>query len=123
MVAKTPVKLQSIGYSRNNQDTDADARNGIFTAEVAKKALLEMDSGEIPPGVIVPRPKDEPIEFLNADEIAVGIWRCNLKEKTFEASAFFPQAIRHKRNDVSGVFERTPDGKWVAKVKESSSAH
>ena len=92
-----------------------------MTAEIAKKALLEMAPNQIPPGVIVRLPKDEPIEILNPDEIAVGGWTCNLKEKTFHASFSFPDAPRHKFNEVTGVFERTPAGKWVAKVTDSNS--
>ena|ERR1022692_793802 len=106
--------------SEKRQEAKVD-KDQVLTAETAKKALLEMDPTQIPPGVIVRLPKDEPIQVVNADEIAVGGWTCNLKEKTFHASFAFPEAFRHKHNQVSGVFERTPDGKWVAKVTDSSS--
>jgi hypothetical protein len=106
---------------RKEKDAKEDAKKQAFTAEIAKRVLLEMDSNQIPFGVWVPPPKDEPIEVLNSDEIAVGGWTCNLKEKTFHASFSMPDAVRHKRNEVSGVFERTPAGKWVAKVTNSKS--
>jgi len=92
-----------------------------LTAEAAKRALLEMDVGQIPPGVLVPHPKDEPIQQVNAGEIEFGLWRCKLNERTFHASALYPKAHRHKINEVSGVFEQGPDGKWVAKVTKATS--
>jgi len=106
---------------RTEQSTKAD-KDQVLTAEIAKKALLEMDLEQIPPGVIVPEPKDEPIKLLGTDEIALGIWKCNLGKKTFEVTAKYPNAPRHKFNHVMGVFRRTPDGKWVAKVKYCESA-
>jgi len=112
----------STGCVRERQEQDAKVeKEHALTAEIAKRALLEMDPGQIPPGVIVPGPKNEPITFLNANEITVGEWNCNLKEKTFHVFQAFPEAIRHKQNEVSGVFERTPGGKWVAKVTDAKS--
>jgi hypothetical protein len=106
---------------RNDQGAREDAKEQALTAEIAKKTLLEMAPSQIPPGVTVHLPKDEPIEVVGPDEIAVGGWTCNLKEKTFHASFAFPDAPRHKQNHVTGVFQRTPDGKWVAKVTQSQS--
>jgi hypothetical protein len=98
-------------------------KDAALTGEMANRALLEMDERQIPAGVLVPRPKDDPIKVINVDEISIGRYHCNLKERTFHASAFYPKALRHKFNEVHGRFERTADGKWVAKVTESSSGH
>jgi hypothetical protein len=103
--------------------TNVEQKDRILTEDIAKRALLAMDEQPIPPGVLVPKPKDEPIQRVNADEISIGNYHCNLKEKTFHASAFYPNADRHRFNEVSGVFERAADGKWVAKVTKSSSGH
>jgi hypothetical protein len=94
-----------------------------FTGAVAKRALLDMDEQQIPPGVLVPPPTDEPIEVVSPDEISIGRYHCNLKAKTFRASAFYPNAGRHKFNHVSGVFERNTDGTWVAKITKGMSGH
>jgi acetyl esterase/lipase len=64
-----------------------DAR---LTDEIAKRCLLVMDAKQIPPGVLVPAPKDEPIKVINADEITIGIWRCNLKNRTFVRRQLIP---------------------------------
>lgn len=93
-----------------------------LTAEAAKRCLLEMEASQIPPGVIIPPPKDEPIRHITADEIALGVWECNLKKRTFYASAFYPEAIHHKINEISGVFEQSSDEKWVAKVTSGKSS-
>ena len=117
------VLLLLTGCDSNRKQSDArrDATEDELTTEIAKRCLLEMEPGQIPPGVIIPPPKDEPIRIINADEMELGVWECNLKKKTFHASAHFPEAIHHKTNHVRGVFERTPDGKWVAKVTGSKS--
>lgn len=103
------------------QNTKVNGKDQDLTTEIAKRTLLEMDFSQVYAGVMIPAPKDEPITVINADEIAIGGWKCNLKKKTFHAEAFFPEAPRHKINQVIGVFERTPNGKWVAKVTKSSS--
>jgi len=108
--------------SKNRLDEKAD-RNLLLTADSAKQALLEMDPGQIRPGVLVPPPRDEPIQMANADEISIGIYHCNLKERTFDATAVYKGAARHAFNHVSGVFERNDDGKWIAKITASSSGH
>ena len=95
----------------------------VLTSAIAKRALLEMDVKQIPPGVLVPWPKDEPIQIHDADEISIGIYHCNLKQQTFHAHAFYPNAPRHQFNHLKGIFERTAEGKWVAKVTESQSGH
>jgi hypothetical protein len=92
-----------------------------LTAGLAKAALFEMKAEAIPPGVLVPQPKHEPIQLISAEEIALGPWRCNLKRKSFVGSTFYPDAPRHKHNYVEGVFDRTPAGKWVARVISSGS--
>lgn len=102
---------------------NVEKKHAVLTSDIAKRALLEMDKRQIPPGVLVPEPKDEPIQVINADEISIGRYHCNLKERTFHASASYPNAERHKFNDVRGVFEWAADGKWLAKVTESSSGH
>lgn len=94
-----------------------------LTRDAAKRALLAMDYREIRPGVIMPMPRNEPIEMIDEDEFAMGIYQFNLKTKTFHASADYPKAMRHKFNHVIGVFERNADGKWVAKVREGISGH
>jgi hypothetical protein len=104
-------------------EAGVEAKNHALTGEGAKRALLDMGAGQIPPGVLVPPPKDEPVQAVGADEISIGRYYCNLRDKTFHASAFYPNADRHKINQVSGVFERNADGRWVAKVTNSSSGH
>src|SRR5262245_25739844 len=76
---------------------EAEVKSGVedkevLTADSAKRALLEMDARQIPPGVLVPAPKDEPIETVGPQEISVGGYHCRLKEKTFHAEAFYPMA-------------------------------
>src|SRR5262249_16471750 len=110
-----------ISDDRTARDAKQLKKEEALTAEVAKRALLQMDRAEIYAAVLVPSPKDEPIEVLNADEIAVGIRECNLKEKTFSAETHYPNAPRHKHNKVRGVFQRAPDGKWVARVTKQSN--
>src|SRR5262249_27840929 len=51
---------------RKKQDAKVDDEDQALTAEIAKKALLEMDTRQIPPGVIVPAPTEETIGFLEA---------------------------------------------------------
>jgi hypothetical protein len=106
---------------RKEPDAKTDDEGLVLTAEMAKRALLEMDPRQIPSGVMVPDPKDDPVQFISRDEIAVGAWECNLHEKTFQVDAHYPEAIRHQHNHVRGVFQRTPEGKWVAKVTSSTS--
>lgn len=100
---------------------ESQQQKPVLTADAAKQALLGIDSRQIPPGVLVPPPEDKPIEFVSPDEISIGIYHCNLAAKTFHASANYPNADRHKFNNVSGVFEQNADGTWVARVTESSS--
>jgi hypothetical protein len=100
-----------------------EAKKQTLTANAAKRALLDMDVGQIPPGVLVPPPEDEPIKIGEPDEISIGRYHCNLKEKTYHASARYPHADRHRFNDVNGVFELNADGKWVAKIAGASSGH
>jgi hypothetical protein len=118
-----PLPLSGCERKPAGTQPQADVEEKVLTGDIAKRALLEMDERQIPPGVLAPRPKDEPIQIINADEISIGGYYCNLKERTFHASAFYPKADRHKFNHVSGVFERAADGKWVAKVTNSSSGH
>jgi hypothetical protein len=106
---------------KKEAQAEVEMKNEALTADAAKQALLDMGVEQIPPGVHVPLPKDEPITILNPDEITIGRYHCNLKAKKFHASAFNPKAERHQDNDVWGIFERNADGKWVAKVTESSS--
>jgi hypothetical protein len=108
---------------RKEQEGKVEDKDEALTAEAAKRALLEMDPKAIRAGVRVPRPKDEPIDVLGPDEIAVGIWHCNLREKTFHAETEYPNADRHRFNEVSGVFQLSQDGHWVAKVTETLSGH
>lgn len=98
------------------------AQEATLTGEQAKRALLEMDPRQIPAGVLVLPPLDQPIRVEGADEISMGIYRCDLKARTFQASEYFPNAFRHKSNHVKGVFHRNADGKWVAQVTDASSA-
>ena len=106
---------------KKEAQAEVEVKNEALTADAAKQALLDMDVEQIPPGILVPPPKDEPITLLNPDEISIGRFDCNLKANTFHASAFYPNADRHKFNYVGGVFERNADGKWVAKIRSSSS--
>jgi hypothetical protein len=94
-----------------------------LSADTAKKALLEMDMRAIRPGVIVPAPTADTIDFFEAGEFRVGRWTCDLKKRTFYVYAEFPNAARHRFNEVSGIFERNADGKWVAKVTTTESGH
>jgi hypothetical protein len=114
---------------RGQQETPADKQplsagemnDQRLTGELAKRALLEIDKEQIRAGLfhLIPLPKDEPIQVVGPDEIAIGIYHCNLKEKTFHAETFYPNADRHKHNRVSGVFEKKADGKWAAKVTDA----
>jgi hypothetical protein len=102
-----------------------DPKEEVLTAEIAKRTLLEMDMAQIFPDTMVPEPKDEPIKFLDADTIAVGSWTCNLMKKTFSIQMHYPEprnrpVVFHAHNEVSGVFQRTWHGKWVAKVTFNS---
>jgi hypothetical protein len=115
--------LTGCANGRKEQDTKEDVKDLTLTAEIAKKSFLEMDLKQIPAGVLVPAPRDEPIKVLNADEIAVGNWNCNLKEKTFHGSAFYRDAPRHRINEVAGVFQQDRGENWVAKVTHSSSGN
>jgi hypothetical protein len=106
--------------SKDSDGKEAD-KDLSLSAEIAKKALLDMISKPYP-GVLVDAPEDKPIVVLNENEVAIGIWECNLKAKTFGASKEYPRAPRHKYNWVEGVFERKPGGGWVAKVTSEKSA-
>src|SRR4051812_8180320 len=106
--------IAGCGSERKTEDAKEVAKEETFSAEMAKATLLELDLAQIPSGVIVPGPKEEQITVVNVDEIAVGIWKCNLRQKTFQATAEYPNASRHRFNHVAGVFEHGPEGKWVA---------
>jgi hypothetical protein len=95
-----------------------EEKQPTLTAEAAKQALLHME-GDRYDTLGRPDAKDVPIQLAEKDGIAVGIFRCDLKNKTFHASASFPNRDRHQREEVSGVFEWR-GGKWVAKATESS---
>jgi len=113
-----------VGCEGQRQEKDiGEVRQPPHTADGAKEALLSMDLRQIGPGVLVPMPKNDPIEIDNADEISIGAYHCNLKERTFQVNAEYPNAHRHKFNRVSGVFELSAHGKWVAKVTEAVSGH
>jgi hypothetical protein len=114
--------IAGCGSERRTADGKEPVKEEVFTAEMAKATLLELDLGQIPSGVIVPGPTDAKITVVNADEIAVGIWKCNLRQKTFDATAEYPNATRHRFNHVTGVFEQGANGKWVAKITKGESA-
>lgn len=102
--------------------TGGDEQAALLTPEEAKRALLNMGDRQASAGIMVPPPNDEPIEVVSEGKIKVGIYECNLKEKTFHAAALYPNAPRHKVNELSGVFERGADGKWTVKVTRAMSA-
>jgi hypothetical protein len=100
-----------------------------LTAEAAKQALMKMGRSGRLDRLGVPHSKDVPIQLAEKDEIAVGIFRCNLKTRVFHAS------VRHERQArggadrgcsegprkvewVDGRFEWA-GGKWMAKVTDS----
>ena len=93
---------------------DTPARPTGLSADAAKQALLGIAIASVPH--LIPGPRDEPIQQISADEIEIGCWKCNLREETFRAAAYFPEALRHRHNEVEGVFEQGPDGKWTARV-------
>lgn len=109
---------QSVSIDRG---THAEKRDSVLTADIAKRVLLEMDGRQIPAGVIVPLPADDAIKVVNVDEITVGPYHCNLKAKTFIVTAEYPDAPRHKFNELSGVFECDGEGVWRAKVTHNIS--
>jgi len=125
-----PLVVGGCAENRKGRDVPSDAtetqvkievQDQLMTAEAAKQALLDMSENQIPSGVLVPKPKEAPIEFETLEQISIGIYECNLKTRTFHATATYPKAYRHQHNEVSGVFERREDGKWVAKVTQATS--
>jgi hypothetical protein len=109
--------------------SSAPVVNETLTAEDAKNALLEMfeypDEQEMDWGFLDFLSQDlekKPITVVNADEIEIGRWEINLRQKTFRAALFFPKAHRHSHNRWKGLFQRRgTDGKWQAKLTESAS--
>ena len=99
-----------------------------LTPEAARIALLAVDgNGHEINGmgweVLLREAKAGSIKAPDQRTCEIGLWRCNLMEKTFEGTVIFPKAHYHHFNEWHGVFERAPEGKWRAKVTGSSSAH
>jgi hypothetical protein len=100
-----------------------------LTAEEARKSLIQLverpDEGVAHSDFLeklLPRLNSDRIEQINAEEIAVGPWRCDLRKATWNVSLEFPNALRHQLNEWHGVFQRSPDGRWVARTTGSCSA-
>jgi hypothetical protein len=99
-----------------------------LTAEVAREALLVVDGGgheKTGMGweVLLREAKTAPIHVLNEETCEIGLWHCNLADRTFNGTVSYPNAHHHNLNQWHGIFERAPDGNWRAKVTGSSSAH
>lgn len=113
--------LGVVGCSTQPPPEAAAPELPLLTAEVAKQAILHIDWQDVGFTLIRrPQPGDA-IEVLSADEIKVGNWTCNLKEKTFHGHTIRPEATRHQLSEIEGVFERDAQGCWVAKVTMSIS--
>lgn len=102
-----------------NNPAGVQLRQHALTAEMAKQALLEMDFAvtsrvEMPPSP----PMDRPIKVIDADHISIGIYVCDLKNETFSASEFRPEAERHRSSYLTGRFVMRADGKWVALIEK-----
>jgi hypothetical protein len=92
----------------------------------ARQALLDMieqHQGDIFMGHFLPVTdlKTAKIEHDASDQVRIGRWTCNLKEATFDVVVQFPNAPHHAYNEWHGVFQRSPEGKWQARVSEGSS--
>jgi hypothetical protein len=99
-----------------------------LTPEAARAALLAVDGGGHEKNgmgwdVLVREAKTAPIQVLDDGTCEVGLWHCHLANRTFDGTVIYPKAHYHHFNQWQGVFERTPEGKWRAKVTGSSSAH
>jgi len=96
-----------------------------LTAEEARTALLELAKTAKDDwlGSLATDLANDRIERENGYRIRIGRWECDLSEKWFNATLVFPKAHFHHHNTWSGVIERSPRGKWVARVTEETSAH
>jgi len=106
-------------------ETSADEK---LTPEAARAALLTVDGeGHEFQGmgwkILEREAKAAPIKVLDERTYELGLWHFNLTDKTFEGTVIFPKAHYHHFNSWHGVFERTPEGKWRAKLTGSSSEH
>jgi hypothetical protein len=94
--------------------------------EAARRALLRMVQrpGEDALGLLRssrPHWQRERIEVLGPGRMRLGPFECDLEEKWFVASLFFPRAHRHQLNQYSGVFRQLSDGRWRATINRQSS--
>jgi hypothetical protein len=67
--------------------------------------------------------KRDEIRVETEGEVQIGPFCCELKERRFNAVMLFPKALRHRDNFWTGVFERSPSGKWRAKITSFKSGH
>jgi hypothetical protein len=99
-----------------------------LTPEAARKALVAVDgNGHEMNGwgweLLYREAKTATIKAIDENTCEIGLWHCNLANKTFDGTVIFPKAHSHHFNEWHGVFELTPEGKWRAKVTGASSAH
>ena len=130
------VVSPSVGCRREAARLEKDAaESGIelqeLSAESARKALIEMiEGGEVERHdflkLLLPSLKTDAVDSsdpaLGTGEIQIGEWRCNLRNATFGVTMTFPKADFHAFNSWNGVFERTAEGKWRAKITSFQSA-
>ena len=100
------------------------------TVENARKALTDRversDKEVLHPDLLkmlLPPLKTDPINNESADEVTIGRWSCNLEERTWSVLLEFPNGDGHRINQWNGVFQRTQDDTWLAKVTGASSVH
>jgi hypothetical protein len=115
---KYPVVLMVLGASllalsaARSQDRDKD--DGSLKAEAARQALIELveSSKDIPVKLSLPELKNGKVVSVGDAEVTIGNWHCNLAKKTFVLSLASDAGLF----EISGVFERSKDQKWQAKV-------
>ncbi len=98
-----------------------------LTPEQARQALmamLEKSEASTPSylPLLLPRLQAEPI--VSGDQpgqIAIGPWWCHLPKKIFTVTLSFPRAFRMQVEESGGVFERSGDGRWRARITWCSS--
>jgi hypothetical protein len=103
--------LFEAGCSRNAQETPQASR---FEAEDARAALVEMVDQSNDDALMygLPLLKSDPVVVDGPSRIEIGKWRIDLAEKRFVLSL----ASKRGSYEVSGVFERAPAAKRVARI-------
>jgi hypothetical protein len=118
------------GHARDEQAHPATAEPITvreLTGEEARKALLELARTRFKPvgthsgywpEMLARYLEDCKIESEGNHEIRIGVWKCDLREHSFHANLHFPE----ESFECGGVIERSPEGKWVARMTGWSEA-